>query len=142
NDGTSYLPSVLRSGTQPLPESTYPSPALYWSTVGAFVSVHAVGELMMNANVAPMGKSIAGDTVIAAKLLLNDTPDAIVFPSGRPLSVRRWISTLTGPKLGHEMFRSPMPVSVPAAPTVTVCATRRPPRPPNGIAGCDWAPLC
>src|SRR5207249_639452 len=98
------------------------------------LSVHAVGELMMNANFASIGMSIGDDTVIALKLLLKDTPVAIVLPSGRPARVNRWMSTVTGPWSEQVTFRRPMPVSVPAAPTVTVCATFRPPGPPNGIA--------
>src|SRR6266508_9966 len=102
----------------------------------ALVSVHEVGELIRNANVAPIGKSIDGATVIALKLLLKETPDAIVVPSGRPARVNRWTSMVTGPWFGHEMLRSPMPVNWPCAPTVTVCAIRRPPSPPNEIAVC------
>ena len=116
------------------PSRTYASPALYRSVVAALVSVHAVGELMMNANRASIGRSIAGDTVIALKLLLDDTPEAIVLPSGSPASVSRWISIVTGPPNPHEMFRRPMPVSVPAAPTVTVCAIL----PPAETAERDW----
>ena len=67
------------------------------------MNVHAVGELMMNANRASIGRSTVGDTVIALKFAVAD-PDAIVVPSGSPASVSRWISTATGPRLGHEMF--------------------------------------
>src|SRR5882762_7415689 len=37
---------------------------------------------------------------------------------------------------------NPNPVSVPLAPTVTVCANFRPPAPPNAIGGRSCAPPC
>ena len=116
---------------------------MYWSIVAALVSVQAVGELMMNANSRVDRQVDGGDTLIALKLLLNETPEAIVFAVGQTRQ-RQSLDLDRRPvrRIRHEMFRRPTPVSVPAAPTVTVCATLRPPGPPNGIGGCVCESPC
>src|SRR5262245_39232345 len=103
--------------------------------------VHAVGELATKVNRAPIAKSIVGVSAIEKKLFVAE-PDAIVWPSGSPPRVTRWISTVSGPADGHVMLLMPTPASVPCAPTVTTCAIFRPPAPPNNTDGCVVPPAC
>src|SRR5262245_41314215 len=104
---------------------------------------------MTNANFASMGRSTGGDTLRAlihvpkfSDSVDGVVPVAIVVPSGSPPRVNRWMSMVTGPELLHVMLRKPMPVSVPCAPTVTVCAILRPA--PNGmlVVGAAVEPPC
>src|SRR3954468_22154069 len=102
---------------------------------------HVVGELITNAIRASIGSSSAGVSEIVNRKF-DAVPVAIVWPSGRPASVRRWTSTVTGPADGHEMPDRPKPTSDPCAPTVTTCASLRPPGPPKEIGGCSGPPVC
>src|SRR3954463_15061575 len=103
--------------------------------------LHDVGEDHTNARRSSMATSTGGLTPIAPKLLIA-TPVAIVLPSGTPASVRRWMSTVTGPCSEQDRLNDPTPVSLPAAAIVNVCAILRPFGPPNEIEDWVWVPPC
>ena len=66
---------------------------MYWSVVAVLLSVHAVGELMMNANRASTGRSTVGETETARDLtqdvFLRVSRTAV--PAASDGEVRAWL---------------------------------------------------
>src|SRR5438552_17035195 len=69
-------------------------------------------------------------------------PLAIVVPSGRPLEPTRCTAIEIGAPPAHVTACRRNTVNVPAAPTVTICASVRPPAPPNGTELPGPKPCC